>query len=197
VSTGGGTQAALYRPGGTRAMFPLNGRIPIRFHPLLLAGLLIFTGGKEAEKGPALFRVVELGADAAFGDTGPAVALITGQAGFSSFYAALHANREPAPDPPAVDFGAEACVYISFGRQRTAGYSIDHLDVRVSHGVLVIRAQLLKPPRGSFLTQAITEPYVLLAVPAENETGGGYSRVELRDDKGEPLASTALRVRNR
>ena len=178
-------------------MFPVKGRIPIRFHPLFLAGLLIFAGGKGAEKGPALFRVIERGTDAAFGDAGPAVAFVTGRAGFSSFYAALHMNRVPAPDPPAIDFGADACVYISFGRQRTGGYSMEVLDARVSRGVLVIKAQLLRPLPGSFLTQAITEPYVLLVIPAENETGGVYSRVELRNEKGEPLASMALRGETR
>ena len=74
-----------------------------------------------------------------------AVAFVTGQARFLSFYAALHMNRVPAPDPPEVDFGADACVYIAFGGQRTRG----------------------------------------------------YSRVELRDMKGEPLASMALRGETR
>ena len=178
-------------------MFPLNGRISIWCNPLLLAGLLIFAGGKGAEEHPALFRIIERGADAAFGDAGPAVAFATGQAGFSSFYTALHINRVPAPDPPEVDFDAEACVYISFGRQRTGGYSIEVLDVRVSRGALVIQAHLLRPLPGSFSTQAITEPYVLLVVATKYETGGGYSRVELRDEKGEPLASMALRGETR
>ena len=178
-------------------MFPLNGRISIWCNPLLLAGLLVFAGGKGAEMHPAFFRVIERGADAAFGDVGPAVAFVTGQARFLSFYAALHMNRVPAPDLPEVDFGADALVYISFGRQRTGGYSIEVLDARVSRGVLVIQAQLLRPLPESFLTQAITKPYVLLVVPTENETGGGYSRVELRDEKGEPLASMALRGETR
>jgi len=86
------------------------------------------------------------------------------------------------PSPPEVDFTENAILFISYGEQKTAGYSINVRSVFKRNGTLIVKAVLISPPPDVFTAQVITNPYVLLTVPA-----GDYSRVELRNDIGEVL----------
>jgi hypothetical protein len=96
-------------------------------------------------------------------------------------------NKIPIPEPPEIDFSRSLLLFVSYGEQRTAGYSIEIRKVYERNGTLVVQAVLLGPPGESLIAQVITTPYLLMTVSREH-----YRRVELVGEIGEVLAQKKL-----
>jgi hypothetical protein len=91
----------------------------------------------------------------------------------------LHIDEVPKPEAPYVDFTKNRVLYVSFGKYRTAEYSIKLLNVYIKNNILIVEADFLTPSI-FHLDQVTTHYYLLLQVPKE-----GYERAELRNSKGE------------
>lgn len=90
---------------------------------------------------------------------------------FSSFWTTLHADAGTVPERPEVDFASRVVVAVVMGQRPTGGYSVeidevlgseegDQIQVRYTEGV---------PEEGCAVTQALTSPYVLATVAAQDE----------------------------
>ena len=131
--------------------------------------------------------VQESGNNAALDYKKPTVVVLSDEAKYTSFYTRLHSGRVPRPEAPHVDFSAGRAVFISFGKQTTAGYAIELLEVYIRGNILVMEAMITTPLKNNMQAQVITHPYLLVFVPKP-----GYRRVELRNTKGETLAFKSL-----
>jgi hypothetical protein len=58
----------------------------------------------------------------------------------------------------------ETIVFLFAGTRNTGGYSIAQPTARIEKGILVVEAAVQSPPARSIVTQAITSPYLVLAV---------------------------------
>lgn len=108
--------------------------------------------------------------------------------------------REPRPRvelpgafaPPAVvdlepvDWGRELALVVDMGEQRTGGYGVRPLQVRVEGGDAVVDLEVRRPAPGSFVTQAVTHPACLVRIPLAGLGPGAVIRV--RDQSGVDLA---------
>jgi hypothetical protein len=159
-------------------------KITVLLLPLIF--LAIF-GGKPPQKDFVQYSILESGDAAALDYKKPAVEVLLDVKEFESFYRRIHSTRVPRPAAPQVDFSLRGVVFISFGKQTTAGYAIELLDVYVKGTALIVEALFSTPLKDSMQAQVITHPYLLVAVPRN-----GYRRVELRDPKGEMLAFKSL-----
>jgi hypothetical protein len=173
----------------------LHARIAATAFAALLLGAAAASPACSREPKIVPYEVVEQGNDSAFADKGPVLDFIPDEDRFGDFYAALHINRIPITAPPPVDFGSSFVFYVSSGRKMTGGYSIKVIGVRTWRRTLVIKAHLLKPLPDSYLTQMITNPYVLLSVPRPGTSGLKYDRVELHDWTGDTLFTLRFRPR--
>jgi hypothetical protein len=155
--------------------------------PLLLLVLLTTFSGKPPLKDSARYSVLESGDMAALDYKVPTLEILSHPKELGTFYRRLHSTRVPRPDPPDMDFSDGRVVFLSIGKQNTAGYSVELLGVYIKSNVLVMEAMISTPLKDSMQAQVITHPYLLVEVPKE-----GYRRVELRDTKGETLAFKSL-----
>jgi hypothetical protein len=142
---------------------------------LFFAPSIAFAGSPGSE---VPYTVAEKGSQAGFRSGGPQVKAFTSGVEFEQFYTKLH-TRLPAPEPPQIDFSDKAVVFIGWGRQPTAGYSIEVDSVRRKGTRLMVSARL-KEPEGDFQAQVITHPWVLLTVEST-----GFEQVELNGAGGE------------
>lgn len=90
---------------------------------------------------------------------------------FASFWERLHAGRDPVPDRPEVDFETRIVVAIVQGQRPTGGYRVEIDEVWASEDERQIQVQFTEtvPGEGCAVTQALTSPYVLVAVETKSE----------------------------
>jgi hypothetical protein len=65
---------------------------------------------------------------------------------------------------PPVDFASESVVFVTAGQFPTGGYALKFHGAAMEGETLVIDAAVEGPPAGAIATQAITSPYVVIAV---------------------------------
>ena len=91
--------------------------------------------------------------------------LIGSQEAWAEAWAELNATVDPAPEAPAVDFGAHRVLVLTMGSRPTGGYSIDVESLTVDDGTLVVTVRETEPGATCMLTQAVTRPAFAATVP--------------------------------
>jgi hypothetical protein len=153
----------------------------ILFFPLLLLSAL---NAAPPEKETVRYTVLESNDVSALDYKKPWIEFLSDSESYQSYYTRLHGQEVPKPRAPSVNFTRNRVLFISFGTQKTAGYSIELLDVYIRNDILVVKADLHSPFKDEFQAQMVTHPYMLILVPR-----AGYKRAELRTSKGQMLAS--------
>lgn len=67
--------------------------------------------------------------------------------------------------PPEIDFKKQTVVFLYAGQKMTGGFSIKVKKVTEHRGESIVNAEIAGPPPGGMVTQAITHPYVVVAIP--------------------------------
>lgn len=88
---------------------------------------------------------------------------------YAAFWARLHADRDPGPDRPEVDFETRVVIAIVQGQRPTGGYRVEIDGVRAGEGGLQVQFTETVPGEDCAVTQAVTSPYVLATVEAQDE----------------------------
>ena len=148
--------------------------------PFLSLVMILFISARSSERNSVTYTILEEGPKSSFKQAKAKISMFRTQNEFQAFYSQIHRNVHPKPDPPAVNFDQNFVVYITFGEQKSAGYSIDLRTIYRRNSTLVIKAILITPPQDSFQAQVITQPYQLIVVPKED-----YKRVDLVNETGE------------
>jgi hypothetical protein len=73
-------------------------------------------------------------------------------------------------DPPPIDFNREGVLFIAAGERPTGGYAVAVKSIRRDGEAIVVDAPVNSPPPDAMVTQAITSPYVVVAVPKVDST---------------------------
>lgn len=87
--------------------------------------------------------------------------LLTDEASYNSLWR-LHLGG----DPPSVDFEKHAVIAVLLGERRTGGHAIAVTGVEREGDMLTIEVETTGPGRGCRTTQAFTQPYQFVTVPA-------------------------------
>lgn len=66
-------------------------------------------------------------------------------------------------DAPAVDFTSRVAVFLLAGTRNSGGWSVQPAAARVEGRTLVVEAKIQGPPPGSMTTQALTQPWAVIA----------------------------------
>ena len=80
-----------------------------------------------------------------------------------------HGARTP---PPAVDFSKSNVVAVFLGSRPTGGYRVTITGATSEDGGVVVEYAERRPGRGDIVTQILTSPFHIVAIPA---TGGEVS----------------------
>lgn len=76
-----------------------------------------------------------------------------------------HAGEASAEEAPKVDWSKEMVLGAFMGTRNTGGYAIQITGAKEEAGKLVVQVEAKTPKPGSFVTQTITSPFHLVAVP--------------------------------
>lgn len=132
----------------------------------LLATLLLAASctnaGAVADASPDFRIVVNTGGYASADE--PAAIVATDEQTYRNTWNAMIRST----DAPAIDFATETAVFLFAGERPTGGYSIEVRGVSLDGDTLVIDGNVKTPGRSVATTQAITSPYVVLAVKSRS-----------------------------
>ncbi len=128
-----------------------------------LAMLLVVSGTADAKvrSGKLAYRTVQSGNAVFIQSSQPRAFIGWNQVDYEAFWSALVGSSKPPP----IDFKKERPVLLCAGAQPSGGYDIHVDSAHFDRDMIVVIAPILPPARGSRVTQAITCPYVLIAVP--------------------------------
>jgi hypothetical protein len=93
------------------------------------------------------------------------------------------ANMKGDLKVPEIDFSKEMVIFAAMGRQRTGGYAIEISNIRPANDRLQISLKRKTPPSGAMVTQALTAPFHIVAVP---KSALKPEFVEVKEEKKKP-----------
>lgn len=149
--------------------------------------LFLICSSKPAETGLVEYRIIDEGKNAAIEERSPNLIVFTDEQDFRNYYNQIHRTEIPRPETPSVDFEKYFVVFVSYGIQKTSGYSIEIRSIFTRKDNLVIKTVFITPPPESFQAQVITHPYILVKIRRDD-----YRFVQLMNAKGEVLDSKTL-----
>jgi hypothetical protein len=76
-----------------------------------------------------------------------------------------HAGEAQAAEAPKVDWSKEMVLGAFLGTRNTGGYALQITGAKEEAGKLVVQVEAKTPKPGSFVTQTLTSPFHLVAVP--------------------------------
>ncbi len=85
---------------------------------------------------------------------------------WADVWAAIHANKSEPPTRPVVDMSRESVLLIIMGQRSTGGYDIAVTDVTMSGDQVIVTLAVTTPQTDEMVTQALTSPYIAVAIPA-------------------------------
>ena len=130
-----------------------------------------------SEPATSAWRVLAQGTMSSYKDATPFAILVEDENTFNRYVWPLaRGNRLPRPAPPEVDFGRESVAAFFWGLKHSGGYSIEVANVEMNGDVLEVRLILKKPAPGMIVTQALTSPYVLIAVEGKPRLARFYDQ---------------------
>ncbi|MRR35750.1 protease complex subunit PrcB family protein, partial [bacterium] len=94
----------------------------------------------------------------------PQIRVIASEAEFSAFWESLHRNLTPLPPLPSVDFTHSDVVAVVDMVRPTGGYGIEVQEVQEGMDGIWLTIIRRKPGERCFTTQALTQPYHLIAI---------------------------------
>ena len=114
------------------------------------------------------WRVLDAGTNSAVRI--PVARAVHDAAVWTEVWAAIHANRVDPPALPSVDFRSESVIVLLLGERRTGGYEVGIDAVTPIGGAhspqaVDVTVRVIAPGPGDMVTQALTSPYELSAIP--------------------------------
>lgn len=94
----------------------------------------------------------------------PSNQLITSADEWRTLWKSVGANRMPAPPVPEVDFEENYLVASFLGNRNNGGYSVSITEMILNNGTLGVSILETKPGANCFVTDAITQPYIVVSV---------------------------------
>lgn len=119
----------------------------------------------EDEPGALLTRQVTQSAHC--GLTGPGLAYVQGADRLQALLE-LPAQNMAVQQLRQVDLTKEHLLFVTLGEKTTGGYSVSLVSSESNESVLHISVAVRTPAPGTMVTQAVTSPCVVVAVPATN-----------------------------
>ncbi|BAD39580.1 hypothetical protein STH595 [Symbiobacterium thermophilum IAM 14863] len=181
----------ICRPGLPAALPAALSKSRSRLLRTLFAALLALASACGSPAATGTFTTLARGTHS--GITAQEAALITSLAEWEALWR-RHASRfDPPPALPPVDFSRSSVVALFAGERPTGGYSLYITDVAPQGDSLRVTALELRPAPGRPVTQAVTQPYHVIAVPRVKKD----TRLEVRwrvrtDSAGLPAGAVLL-----
>jgi hypothetical protein len=94
---------------------------------------------------------------------------VRNEADWLKLWSELNASANPTATLPSIDFEKEMVVGAFLGMKSTGGYSVSITKVLETEKCLEVYVSLHKPSPGAMVTQALTQPYHIVKLPATSK----------------------------
>src|ERR1051326_7737895 len=84
-------------------------------------------------------------------------------------------------EPPVIDFKKQTVVFLYAGEKTTGGFTIKVKSVKKRGKETIIDAPIEGPPPGGMVTQAITHPFTVIAIPKSTHEKWQIGRASCRE----------------
>jgi hypothetical protein len=95
----------------------------------------------------------------------PAQVVVRSQTEWAALWSRHMRTQTAPPQPPPVDFSRDMVVALFMGTRPTGGYAIAITQVERTAAGLSIRYRTARPDPSAMQTQALTQPFHLIALP--------------------------------
>jgi hypothetical protein len=117
--------------------------------------------GAPAPSGVAVnFRILQNGTSARYDGSMHQTTYATTPEAYAQAWSSIVGGGEP----PQIDFTREAALFVATGQRPTGGWRVGFAGVRKEGDALIIDAPVTGPGPDTIVTQALTSPYVVVAV---------------------------------
>ncbi len=133
-----------------------------------ILSLAILLNGCVSDRGsiPVAMRRLDKGTQSGVIESRQLV--IQDNAGWEKLWGDHKSGIQPSQPLPEIDFSREMVIFVALGQQFTGGTSVEIDRVENSGRDLKILVRQRVPPDGSMVTQALTSPFDIVAVPKSN-----------------------------
>ncbi len=89
--------------------------------------------------------------------------------GWQKLWSQVHESQEPMPAVPKIDFSTHMVVGYFLGQRSSGGYSVSIEDIKETSEEIIVIISQTSPGRGSIVSQVITSPYAIQAIPKSDK----------------------------
>lgn len=133
---------------------------------LVLVVIAVFAAGCVSDRGgPQAFAIRRLEKGSHSGVIEPRQVVNKDEAGWRRLWGEHQPPGQPARPLPEIDFTKEMVILVAMGQRFSGGFTIEIEKVETSRGRLTIFVRPEAPPPGAMVTQALTAPFEIVAVP--------------------------------
>ena len=131
---------------------------------LFLPVALLLTGCVSDRSLSALpIRRLEKGSQS--GVVEPRQVVIKDKASWERLWREHQSGDQPQRPAPEIDFAREIVIFVAMGQQSSGGFTIEIVNVEASQRGFRILFQRKGPPPDAMITQALTAPFEIVAIP--------------------------------
>jgi hypothetical protein len=120
--------------------------------------------GGAGQPRPLSVRVLDSGSRS--GINSPEERVVQGPDEWQRLWQAHQAGAVPQRPLPAVDFSRELSIAIFAGQRPTGGFAVAVEQVTESPSGIEVSYRVTPPPPGAIVSQALTSPFQIIAVPS-------------------------------
>ncbi|BBM87761.1 protease complex subunit PrcB family protein [Candidatus Uabimicrobium amorphum] len=91
--------------------------------------------------------------------------VITNEDEWKKLWAQVHANMEPKPELPKIDFEKETVIAVFKGQQSSGGHSINVAEVMIKGDACTTQVKEVNPDPGGMMSMGFCQPYHIVKVP--------------------------------
>ncbi|WP_372365023.1 protease complex subunit PrcB family protein [Candidatus Uabimicrobium sp. HlEnr_7] len=90
---------------------------------------------------------------------------ITNEDDWKKLWAQVHANVEPKPELPKVDFGKEIVIAAFKGQHSSGGHSITITEAMIKSDGCTVQIKEVSPDPGGMMSMGFSQPYHIVKTP--------------------------------
>lgn len=122
------------------------------------------TSKKESQQEKKVeFTTISQGANS--GHNEPKDYTITTEDAWKELWAQVHANMEPKPELPKVDFTKEMVIAVFKGQQSSGGHSISVTEIIGKGNDCAVKVKEVSPDPGGMMSMGFSQPYHIVKLP--------------------------------
>lgn len=136
--------------------------------PLLTLAFALLVSGCLSNRGSDPVRIRRLAKGTQSGVIESRQLVIRDKPSWEKLWSDHQSGIQPSQPQPEIDFSLEMVIFVALGQQFSGGVSveIDHVEKTSTELKAFVRRQI--PPSGGMVTQALTSPFDIVAVPKSN-----------------------------